>query len=365
MSKVYFIDFHTHARQNIFKKTELLLQKAGFDQLDMNQKLVAIKMHFGEPGNMAFIRPNYVAPIARKIKANGGLPFLTDANTLYKGGRSNAVDHLQAALENGFNPLTTGCNVIIADGVKGTEYREVEINQKHCKTAKIGSAVADADVLVSLAHFKGHEMAGVGGTLKNVGMGSGAVGGKLEMHSDASPVIVRETCTGCGVCEENCAHNAIHLDADNIAGIDYEKCVGCGQCIAVCRYDAAQAGSNSEYMQEKMMEYAWAILSHKPAFHINFITDVSPQCDCWGFNDVPLVHNIGILASSDPVAIDRACADLVNQAPVLENSQIGKSWKPGMDKFNLVFPQVRWQDGLDYAESLGLGTQTYELVKVE
>ncbi len=364
MSKVYFIDFHTHARQNIFQKLEILLEKAGFDQMDMEKKFVAIKMHFGEPGNLAYIRPNFVAPVAKKIRSKGGFPYLTDANTLYKGGRSNAVDHLQAAHSNGFNYPTTGCDVIIADGIKGTDYREIEINQKHCKTAKVGSALADADVLISMAHFKGHEMAGIGGTLKNVGMGSGAVGGKLEMHSDASPVINRSHCTGCEVCVENCAHDAIHLDEESIATIDYDKCVGCGQCIAVCRYDAPQPASDSEFMQEKMVEYAWAILKDKPAFHISFISDVSPQCDCWGFNDIPLVQNIGILASADPVALDRACTDLVNEAPALPNSQIGKTWKPGDDKFNLVFPKISWKKGLDYAEKLGLGEQKYELIKV-
>jgi len=365
MSKVYFIDFHTHSGLNIFKKLEKLVEAAGFSVIDFKKKLVAIKLHFGEPGNLAFIRPNYIGTIAMLVKSKEGLPFLTDANTLYKGGRSNGVRHLQAAMENGFNYITTGCNIVIADGIKGTDYREIEINQKHCKTAKIGTAVADADVLVSMAHFKAHEMAGIGGCLKNIGMGSGSVGGKLEMHSDANPVIVGEKCTGCGSCEDNCAHDAVHLNADNIAAINYEKCVGCGQCIAVCQYDAAQATGNSMYMQEKMMEYAYAILKDKTAFHINFIMDVSPQCDCWGFSDVPIVSNIGIVASFDPVAIDHASADLVNKAPVMQNSILENKYKAGQDKFDVVSPSTNWKAGLEYAASLGLGSMEYELVVVK
>ena len=365
MSKVYFIDFHTHSGLNIFKKLKKLVEAAGIKQIDFKKKLVAIKVHFGEPGNLAFIRPNYISPISAIIKENEGLPFLTDANTLYKGGRSNGVHHLQAAMENGFNSITTGCNLVIADGIKGTDYREIEIDQKHCKTAKIASAIADCDVLISMAHFKAHEMSGIGGCLKNIGMGSGSVGGKLEMHSDANPVIQKENCTGCGSCEENCAHDAVHLNAENIAEINYDKCVGCGQCIAVCQYNSAQATGNSMHMQEKMMEYAYAVLKNKAAFHINFIMDVSPQCDCWGFNDIPLVPNIGILASFDPVAIDRASADLVNKAPVMQNSILSDKYQQGQDKFNIVSPATNWKSGLEYAESLGLGSQEYELIEVK
>jgi uncharacterized protein len=364
MSKVYFIDFHTHSGNNIFKKLEKLVESAGIRQINFEKKLVAIKIHFGEPGNLAFIRPNYVAPIARVITDNGGLPFLTDCNTLYKGGRSNGVRHLQAALENGFNSITTGCNLVIADGIKGTDYRELEINQKNCRTAKIGAAIADADVLISMAHFKAHEMSGIGGCLKNIGMGSGSVGGKLEMHSDASPVIQGENCTGCGICEANCAHDSIHLNTENIAVINYENCVGCGQCIAVCQYDAAQATGSSLNMQEKMMEYAFAILKNKPAFHLNFINNVSPQCDCWGFNDTPIVADIGIVASFDPVAIDRASADLVNKAAISQKSTLAGKYKSGDDKFDMISPSTDWRSGLDYAELLGLGSQKYELIEV-
>ena len=360
--KVYFIDFRTNPKQNILQKLKKLLEKAGINELDFNKKMVAIKIHFGEPGNMAYLRPNYAAVVVKMIQEKGGLPFLTDSNTLYKGRRSNGIDHLQSAMENGFNPLATGCNVVIADGIKGTDYREIEINQKHCKTAKIGSAIADADVFISLTHFKGHEMAGFGGCIKNVGMGSGSIGGKLEMHSSSKPKINEVNCTACRVCEKNCAHDAIHV-VNKKAVIDYNKCVGCGQCIAVCVYDAAQAQFDAANTQEKMAEYALAILKDKPAFHVNFIMDISPNCDCWHFNDAPIAPNIGIVASFDPVAIDMASVKMVNDAIVNQNCIISDH-QHVHDKFKTVYPHIDWKVCMDHAEEIGLGSQQYELITI-
>jgi uncharacterized Fe-S center protein len=365
MSKVYFIDFHSSSKQNILDKLKMLLSKGGMNEIDFTKKLVALKIHFGEPGNLAFLRPNYASVVAGIVKEKEGVPFLTDTNTLYKGRRSNAVDHIQSAAENGFSQLTTGCNIIIADGLKGTEYKEIEINLKHCKTAKIASAIASSDIIITLNHFKCHDMAGFGGALKNLGMGSGSVGGKLEMHSDSQPFIKRENCTGCGECVENCAYNAIQLDKENIAEINYSKCSGCGQCIAVCQYDASQAKFNSANLQEKMMEYAFAASMGKKVYHINFVMDVSPNCDCWNFNDVPIVQDIGILSSFDPVALDMACADLVNKSPVILNSKIGHIENPEEDRFRSVFPGIDWQVGLNYAEKIGLGSKKYEIIQIK
>jgi uncharacterized Fe-S center protein len=363
MSKVYFTDFRTNPKADILTKLRRLLLKAGFDELDLEKKMTAIKIHFGEPGNMAFLRPNYASVVAKMVKEKGGYPFLTDANTLYKGRRSNAVDHLQTAMENGFNVITTGCNVIIADGLRGTEYREIEINQKYCKTAKIGSAIADADVVIAMSHFKGHEMSGFGGCLKNIGMGSGAIGGKLEMHSDSKPEIAVQNCTACKVCERNCAHDAIHI-VDKKAQIDYSKCVGCGQCVSVCMFDAAQVHLDAKKMQEKMAEYALAVLKNKTSFHINFLMDISPNCDCWNFNDAALVPNIGILVSADPVAIDQASVDMVNQAPINFNCGIA-GHNHSEDRFTSAHPNTDWRACLQHAEEIGLGSRKYELIKME
>lgn len=364
MSKVYFTSLRTSPGNNLLQKLSKLIAVAGIGDLNLAKKFVAVKIHFGEPGNLSFIRPNFVVPVIKKVEENNGIPFLTDANTLYKGRRSDAVSHLESAFSNGFNPLVTQCQVIIADGLKGTDYKLVEINQKHCKTAKIGAAIANADVVISMNHFKGHEMAGFGGCLKNLGMGSASIGGKLEMHSNSQPVVNGENCTGCGECEENCAHGAIEVGADNIADIDYTKCVGCGQCVAVCQYGAANVKWENKGFYEKMAEYAYATLKDKQHFHINFIIDVSPDCDCWGSNDVPIVNDIGILASIDPVAIDKASVDLVNKADINPSSIIGHHHHQEGDRFGFTHPKTNWRECLDHAERIGLGSQKYELIEV-
>jgi len=311
-SNVYFTDLRANPSMNLLKKLENLVRKAGIEQLDFNKKITALKIHFGEPGNLSYIRPNFAATLVKFLKSKGAFPFLTDANTLYSGRRSNAIDHIRSAYENGFNPLATDCPVIIADGLRGADYGEIPLNLTYCKSAKIAKAIVDADIIVSMTHFKGHEMTGFGGALKNLGMGCASVGGKLELHSTSSPTIVEENCTGCRVCEKYCAQDAILVGTDKIAHIDYEKCVGCGQCVAVCQYDSAQVvwEGASELVNCKIAEYTLAVLKDKPAFHVSFIMNVSPDCDCWNFNDYPLVPDIGMAASFDPVALDQACADL-------------------------------------------------------
>jgi len=370
MSNVYLTDLRANPSMNLLKKLENLVRKAGIEQLDFNKKITALKIHFGEPGNLSYIRPNFAATMVKFLKSKGAWPFLTDANTLYSGRRSNAIDHIQSAYENGFNPLATDCPVIIADGLRGADYGEVPLNLTYCKSAKIAKAIVDADIIVSLTHFKGHEMTGFGGALKNLGMGCASVGGKLELHSTSSPKIAEENCTGCRVCEKYCAQDAILVGTDNIAHIDYEKCVGCGQCVAVCQYDSAQVvwEGASELVNCKIAEYTLAVVKDKPAFHVSFIMNVSPDCDCWNFNDYPLVPDIGIAASFDPVALDQACADLVTEAPVYPKSRISSGNMHedhcGTDKFKLAHPNTNWQAGLEHAEKIGLGTRKYELVQV-
>jgi len=256
-SKVYFTDLRTRPGHNLLDKFDLLMKKAGMEKLDFKNKFVAIKMHFGEPGNLAFIRPNYVARVVSQVRALGGKPYLTDCNTLYFGARGNAVDHLQAAIENGFNPLSTGANVIIADGLTGMEAMEIPINLKHVKNAKIGAALAQADVIISLTHFKGHDATGFGGALKNVGMGGGSRKGKMEMHSSSKPTIGEE-CVACGTCIKNCPQHAISYNRKQKAQIDYNRCIGCGQCIASCHYGAVHGhyDENAVALNEKIAEYA-------------------------------------------------------------------------------------------------------------
>ena len=239
-AKVYYSDLRTSPTSNLLDKMERLLKRAGIEQLPLKDSFAAIKIHFGEPGNLAYLRPNYSKVLADLIKEHGGKPFLTDCNTLYVGGRKNALDHLDSAYTNGYNPFTTGCHILIADGLKGTDEALVPVDGEYVKEAKIGQAIMDADIFISLNHFKGHESTGFGGAIKNIGMGCGSRAGKMEMHSSGKPDVNQEVCVGCGFCRRNCAHDAITIEQKK-ASIDHNKCVGCGRCIGSCPTDAVYA----------------------------------------------------------------------------------------------------------------------------
>lgn len=374
-SKVYFTDMRASTKGNMLQKLERLVRKAGMEEIDFKDKLVAIKIHFGEMGNMAYIRPNYAAVIVRMIENLGGKPFLTDSNTLYSGSRSNGVDHLRTAMLNGFNRIATGCDVIIADGLRGNDERAIDIQGKYCPKPLIGAAIAEADIVISMTHFKGHEMAGFGGTVKNLGMGAGSVAGKREMHATAQPRVEAEKCIGCKICEKHCAHDAIHV-VDKKAEINYNECVGCGQCVALCPHEAAVNGSTESgiLLNYKIAEYTQAVLKDKPSFHVSFIMNVSPECDCWAHNDAAIVPDLGIAASFDPVALDQACADLVNSVATLPTGNMlndkcachdhEHGHEEDHDKFHMLHPDTNWQVGLDYCAELGLGTREYELIRM-
>ncbi len=372
-SKVYFTNLRARGEGGLLGKLEKLLKRAGIERINFKDQFTAIKIHFGEPGNLAYLRPNFAAKVGEILRGLGAKPFLTDCNTLYSGRRANAVDHLQSAMENGYNPISAGMQVIIADGLKGTNYREIEVDGEYCKAPKIGAALADADIIISMNHFKGHEMAGFGGALKNLGMGGGAVPGKLEMHSSAQPKIDLDNCVGCGVCERNCAHDAVHVNKQtHKAEINYDNCVGCGQCVALCQFDGAVVSgyNTSTELNCKIAEYAKAVLKGKPNFHISFIMNVSPECDCWNRNDAAFVPDLGIAASFDPVALDKACADLVIAAPALMTDNElhdmcdGHDHCEGKDKFHILHPDTDWETGLKHAEKIGLGCMEYELIEL-
>lgn len=320
---------------------------------------VAAKLHFGEPGNTAYLKPQYVKPIIEKIKSFGAKPFLTDANTLYKGGRSDSRSHLNAAAKHGYTPEAMGVPIIIADGMDCHFAEKVPVNLKHFKEVSIAKAAADADALVALSHFKGHDCTGFGGAVKNVGMGLGTKAGKAQMHSDVVPAVDLNTCTGDGGCVPWCPTKAITLEKGK-AKIDLKKCIGCGECVAVCPTGAiaiSWAGM-PDSLQEKMAEYAFGALKSKKgkALFFNFILEVSPNCDCYSHNDPPIVPDIGVLASTDIVAIDQASIDLIN-------STDGRI--KGSDKFRSIYPDIDWSVQLRYAERIGLGNREYELIEAD
>ncbi len=363
-STVYFTDLSAGPKENLISKLGRLIEVAGLNQVVHKRDLVAVKLHFGELGNTAYIRPVFFRKIIEIIRKAGGDPFLTDANTVYAGTRSDSVNHLQTAIHNGFSYSVVDAPIIIADGLRGKSEIAVEINQKRFQQVYIGSEIVNADALISVAHFKGHELSGFGGTIKNLGMGCASRKGKLAQHSTVSPKVIQKKCVGCEDCVPHCSQTAISV-TDKKASINPETCIGCGECILICPNSAIQIQWNQSVpvFLENMAEYTLGVLKNKTnkALFVNFITDISPACDCYGHNDSPLVRDIGILASTDPIAIDQASVDLVNNETALPGSCLKDNRGAGEDKFKGLYPYVDWTIQLDYAEQLGLGTRKYNL----
>ena len=364
MSKVYFTDFRTKVGISIPEKLKRLMKEAGFETLPLDHKYVVIKMHFGEFGNLTYLRPQYPRAVGEYVKKLGGFPFLSDCNTLYPGFRKNALDHLKCAAMDGFTRDSTGMEILIGDGLKGTDEVDVPVEgAKYCPVAHIGRAIMDADVYISLAHFKGHEEAGFGGALKNTGMGCGSRAGKMDQHSSGKPRVDLDKCRDCHMCAKECGSDAITYPDGGKAHIDLEACKGCGRCIGVCPKNAVLPAFDeaNDLVNRKMAEYTLAILHGRPHFHVSLAIDISPFCDCHGENDVPIVPNVGMFASFDPVAIDQACADAVNRQTPNPDSRLGKAKGEFRDHFHAVSPDTDWRTCLDHCEAIGLGTRAYTL----
>lgn len=366
-STVYFADLRATHKENLVNKLGRLARTAGLTSAVKARDLVAIKLHFGESGNTAYIRSVFVRQMVQLIKAEGAIPFLTDANTLYAGTRSDAPSHLLTALQNGFSFASVDAPIIIADGLRGKSEVAVHIDQKNFKEAYIGAEIVQADALISLAHFKGHELSGFGGTIKNLGMGCASRKGKMAQHSNLSPAIKRKKCIGCGECVAHCSQHALSV-VDKKAVMDTRKCIGCGECILICPQEAIQIQWNQAVpvFMENMVEYTLGVLKEKAGktLFVNFITDVSPACDCYGHNDAPIVRNIGMVASQDPVAIDQASVDLVNRETAMPGSCLTRNTGAGEDKFRGVYPEIDWAYQLEYAEKIGIGSRNYVLEKI-
>ncbi|MBQ3582338.1 MAG: DUF362 domain-containing protein [Alistipes sp.] len=372
-SKVFFTDFRTKAHgDGLPTKLRKLILKAGLKDIDMDGKFVAIKMHFGELGNISYLRPNYARAVVDAVKSLGGKPFLTDCNTMYPGSRKNAIEHLYCAWENGFTPLTVGCPIIIGDGLKGTDDVDVPVEGgEYVKSAKIGRAVMDADIFISLSHFKGHEMTGFGGAIKNIGMGCGSRAGKTDQHSGGQPQISEELCRGCKKCLAQCANNGLYFDVETRKmKVNTDNCVGCGRCLGACNFDAISFENEQapELLNRRMAEYAKAVVWGRPHFHISLVLDVSPNCDCHAENDAPILPNIGMFASADPLALDQACVDACLAATPMPGSQLydhmhSPDFHDHHDHFKNSTPESEWRSCLEHAEKIGLGSREYELIK--
>jgi uncharacterized Fe-S center protein len=367
MSKVYFTDMRTSHNENLFDKIAKLLTLAGLSRTIAAGDLTAVKIHFGEKGNHTYIRPVFARRVVEEIKKLGAMPFLTDSSTLYPGQRKEAISALTCAIENGFGYACVGAPLIISDGLRGVTETEVAIEGELLKKVYIGTEIVEADSLLAMTHFKCHELTGFGGAIKNLGMGCASRKGKLVQHSTVAPKVSQKNCTGCGICPRSCAHDAIVI-VQGKAAIDPQKCAGCSRCITVCPVRAINIQWNeaSDLVMKKMAEYAKGAMKGKDGktVFINFITQVSPACDCYGHSDAPIVNDIGICASTDPVAIDQACADLVNAARGNDGSALQSGHEPGGDKFRGCWPEIPWEVQLEHGEKIGLGSRVYELVKV-
>ncbi len=374
-SEVYFADLKAGGK-TILDKLNLLLDRADLKGKIREKDLVAIKLHFGERGNTAFVRPIFLRRVVDRVKEYKGKPFLTDTNTLYRGMRQEAISHLTTAYQHGFAYSVIDAPVLIADGLRGNSAVKVRIDKPIFKTVSIAQDIHSADVLIGVTHFKGHELSGFGGTLKNLGMGCASREGKLSQHSNISPQIKKKACNGCKRCLATCAYDAITTKSlepgvekkKMVASIDPKTCVGCGECILTCPTGAVQIQWNETIplFQKKMVEYAYGAVHQKKgkALYLNFLTPFSPACDCYGYSDTPIVNDIGILASEDPVAIDQASVDLINQELGNRASKLPRHWENGEDKFRALYPEVDWNIQLAYAEEIGLGTKEYELIRI-
>lgn len=370
MSEVYFLRFGRR-RFDIFSSMRRLLERTGFSKRLREGELVAVKMHFGERGNVGHLRPQVARAVVEYIRERGALPFLTDTTTLYSGYRRTAVDYLETAAMNGFDIATVGAPIVIADGLLGRDYREVETPGELGRAA-VASAIAEADAMIVLTHFKLHISFGVGGSLKNLAMGCCARKTKYDMHAAAKPRVVEERCVGCGLCARHCAYGAIAVIAGK-ARIDYSKCVGCGDCVAICRFHAVRmvwgGGEHAERMLKRAAEAAYAVLKmfeDGKVLYINVLATITRQCDCATLLETPLTPDIGILASYDPVAIDQASIDLVNSMPAFNPRESGEVEyiPPGQDKLKVFYPEIPWWILLEEAEKLGIGQRKYELTIV-
>jgi len=364
-SKVYFHNIRARGdKSSKASKVADLFDPAGLGEVVGKNDLTAIKLHFGERGNDGFISPVLVRQVVDKVKARGAKPFLTDTNTLYSGSRHNSVDHLVTALEHGFGYTVTGAPLIISDGLRSDNVEEVRIGKKHFDSVKLARDIVSADSMVVMSHVKAHELAGFVGAIKNLAMGGATATGKKEQHACRMQV-KRDSCIGCGSCVEVCPEGAISVD-DGKASIAEGKCIGCGECMTVCQEKAVDIDWTTGIVpfMERMTEYAYGVAKvHEGKIgYMNFLTNITPDCDCCPWSDAPIVQDIGFLASTDPVAIDQASFDLISKQMGLQGTMLENGLERGSDKFRGLRDQTEPTVQMSYGEGIGLGSRDYELI---
>lgn len=344
-SPVYFCPI-----QHIPEKLTALVEESGVLAPVKPGRRIGIKVHFGEDGNDNYIPPAYIREIIRLVKQKGGKPVLVETTTLYRGRRQHAKSHKQLAYEHGFLPRQILAPIAIVDGGRSGDYAEVPVGLKHVKRAKLAKGIDALDYLVSCAHVKGHMLSGFGGAVKNLAMGLAAKGGKLEMHSSSKPTVAEERCEGCGQCIEYCPRSAISLPGNGTksgrAAIDRNRCVGCAGCLAACPKNAIRIGWDGESVpvQEKMAEYCYAVLRRLPVGAVNFLMNITPNCDCFSVTEKPFMADVGVMASTDPIACDQAALDRI------------------ASRLKKVHPTIDPAVQLEYSERLGIGRRDYRMI---
>jgi uncharacterized Fe-S center protein len=367
MDNIFFSDLHAEHGNNLEDKFRRIVRATGFIDTIEKDELVAIKLHVGERGNLGYLNHNYARLLVEEIRSAGGKPYLTDTNTLYTGGRHNGVDHAVTAGQHGFSLAAAGAPFIPADGIRGTISREVPVpGGKRLQNAKLAEGILQADRIIFLNHLKGHEQAGFGGSVKNMAMGCASVTGKLEQHSDSKPVVDSKACIGCRNCFRVCPADAITM-VKKKAVIDYDLCIGCGQCVAACNYEAMNPrwDSGHEAFIEKMAEYAWAVHSYfgERACYVTLALNITPDCDCFPANDAPIVEDVGMLASPNPFALDRAAIDLASAAQPNKTSRFAGKVTGGGNPFHQLYEKFDNEHVFTHLSSLG-AVLDYELKKM-
>lgn len=359
-SKVFFAAAGGRPRQGPLDRLHMLFEAAGFPARIAKRDLVAVKVHVGERGSTSFVPPYYVRAIVDDVVKCDGRPFLTDSGCLYFSARYNARDHMVVAAEHGFNIETAGAPFLVADGLRGSDVYPVEVSLKNLACVDVVAAIHDANSLVVVTHVTGHGLTGFAGTLKNLGMGAAGRRMKLAVHDQVRPGVDHDLCTVCSNCLENCPAGAVDI-VDGQIVMDPDTCIGCGECISICPEKAVRVlwKGDPGAAQEKLAEITAAVLANKRdrCCFFTFLINVTPTCDCWNYSAAPLVGDIGYLASTDPVAIDQAAADLVNRA-VQPGEGAGEA-----DMFT-TSQDIDWRRQLAYAEEIGLGTRQYDLVNI-
>ncbi len=353
-SEVFYVPFDAEeSREGICDKTHRLFLEAGLDDVLVPDRPSAVKTHFGEKDNDSFLTPDLIKTVIEEVRKAGAEPCLVETSTLYRGQRSNAMDHFKLAVAHGFGPEAMGCPLLFLDGMKGNMHVERSVGLKHFETVSVAADFTHIPSATIVTHLTGHVIGGFAGAIKNVAMGLSSRAGKMQQHSAGHPEIKEDECIACGTCARWCPVDAITVP--DKAEIDHDTCIGCGECVAVCPVGAVGFSWDepAESFNEKMAEYALGILSDK-LDHIAFVTFIyktTDHCNCMGQDTEVVGPDLGVLASTDPVAIDQAGADLVNEAH-------------GGDLFEETWPGKHWQAQLAHAEHIGLGSREYEMIRV-